>query len=275
MIELLDLSFTYPGEAKPALRDVSLRCRPGELCWITGCLGSGCSTLLLVLAGLAPRVTGGELEGSRTFGGDDVSRPLEGGVREPGIGIVLPAPWTQLSGITRTVFQEVAFGPQNLGWPAEKVRDVTAAQLGRLGLGDVARRDPVTLSGGELARVVIAGILAMEPEVLLLDEPLLELDSANAQLVLDVISEMSHERTVVVASTDADRFAPVADRVVVLSRGQVVGDGAPAATLSSVDPMKAPLPHVARMALAAGVTGGLPFTVKELARRFREPRGGA
>src|SRR2546428_2275543 len=153
----------------PAVRDGAAGAAPGGVIGLGGNVGAGASTLLLVAADLAPRVVGGR---------------LEGGVRgEGGRGIVLPTPWTQLSGMAFTVWDEVAFGPANLGWPRERIAGAVDRSLAALDIGTLAARDPATLSGGELQRVVVAGIVAMEPALLLLDEPTAELDPEGAGLV--------------------------------------------------------------------------------------------
>src|SRR5207245_6129318 len=129
---------------------------------------------LLVAADLAPRVVGGKIEGRVNFRGR--------GKGEGGRGIVLPTPWTQLSGMAFTVWDEVAFGPANLGWPRERIAGAVDRSLAALDIGALAAREPATLSGGELQRVVIAGIVAMEPALVLLDEPTAELDRKSTRL---------------------------------------------------------------------------------------------
>src|SRR2546427_633663 len=135
------VTFWYPATANPALENVSLDVGPGEIVALVGRGGAGASTLLLIAAGLAPRVTGGRLAGS-------VSR----GARA---GIVLPTPWTQGSGMAFTVWDEVAFGAANLGWPGHEINRHRDRPLDRLEIAPLASRDPATLSGGELQRVII------------------------------------------------------------------------------------------------------------------------
>ena len=125
------------------------------------------STFLLVAGGYAPRLVGGELTGVR-----------EMNARQP--AIVFATPWTQLTGLCMTVFAEVAFGPASLGRPRPRIAAVVTRQLERLGIAHLAGRDPATLSGGELQRVIVASALALEPDLLLLDDPAAELDPAAA-----------------------------------------------------------------------------------------------
>ena len=128
------LSFWYPATETPALRNVSLEVAEGEVVALVGNVGAGASTLLLVGADLAPRVVGGRLTGRVTGEGRR--------------GLLLPTPWTQASGMAFTVWDEVAFGPANLGWPLERIRPAVDAALTDLEILPLAGRDPATLSGG-------------------------------------------------------------------------------------------------------------------------------
>ncbi|HVH69252.1 MAG TPA: ABC transporter ATP-binding protein [Gemmatimonadales bacterium] len=248
------VSFWYPATQRPALRDVSLDVATGEVVSLVGSVGAGASTLLLVAAGLAPRVTSGRLEGT-------VNRTERG-------GIVLPTPWTQTSGMAFTVWDEVAFGPANLGWPLQEIERRVELALGRLEIDALADRDPVTLSGGELQRVIIAGILAMDPGLLLLDEPTAELDPAGARAVWRLIRELAAEgKAVLLATSDLDAIPEVADRVVWLEDGTVRAAGQ-AALLGDDAVCGAGLgATVAGVWRAAGLPSPYPLTVAEAARR--------
>lgn len=212
-LALEGVTFHYPASPTPALVDVSLDVRAGEVVALIGAIGAGASTLLLVAAGLAPRVVGGELTGM---------------VRRDGrAALLLATPWTQVSGMAFTVWDEVAFGPANLGWPRERISAAVEGALTRVDVGGLRDRDPATLSGGELQRVILAGVLAMEPAVLLLDEPTAELDPIGAELVWRLTRELAHEGTaVLVATSDLDALPESVDRVVWLAHGRVrqVGD---------------------------------------------------
>jgi energy-coupling factor transporter ATP-binding protein EcfA2 len=250
------VSFWYPATERPALRDVSLEVATGEVVSLAGSVGAGASTLLLVAAGLAPRVTDGRLEGT-------VSRTERS-------GIVLPTPWTQASGMAFTVWDEVAFGPANLGWPVQEIERQVEAALWRLDIAELAARDPATLSGGELQRVIIAGILAMDPGLLLLDEPTAELDPAGARAVWRLVRELAGEgKAVLMATSDLDALPDVADRVVWLEQGTVRAAGRPA--LLGDDAMcGAGLgATVAGVWRAAGLPRPYPLTAAEAVPRWR------
>jgi energy-coupling factor transporter ATP-binding protein EcfA2 len=256
-LALEDVTFQYPATEAPALEDVSLEVKGGEVVALVGSVGAGASTLLLVAGDLAPRVVGGRIEGRVMFDGP--------GPR----GIVLPTPWTQLSGMAFTVWDEVAFGPANLGLPrAEIVRRVDHA-VSRLGLEDLASRDPTTLSGGELQRVIVAGILAMRPTLLLLDEPTAELDPCGARSLWELVRTLASEGTaIIVATSELDALPAVADRVVWLERGRVAATG-PAALLASDALVVASVgTTVAAVWHAAGLPAPYPLTVAQAAQRW-------
>jgi energy-coupling factor transporter ATP-binding protein EcfA2 len=254
------VSFWYPATERPALRGVSLEVVTGEVVSLVGSVGAGASTLLLVAAGLAPRVTGGRLAGS-------VSRAERS-------GIVLPTPWTQLSGMAFTVRDEVAFGPANLGWPAQAIEQQVEAALERLHIAGLASRDPATLSGGELQRVIIAGILAMDPGLLLLDEPTAELDPGGARAVWRLVRELAREgKAVVVATSDLDALPDVADRVVWLEEGSVRAVGPPALLADDAVCGAGLGTTIAGVWRAAGLAAPYPLTVAAAVPRWRG-RGG-
>ncbi len=221
-IDLAGVTFHYPGTEQAALDRVDLSIGAGEVTWLYGALGAGASTLLQVLAGLAPRHTGGTLEGSVTVLGTTVES-LAGR-----LGYVTAAPSAQLSQIAETVSQEVAFAPANLGWPVERIRGAVSTALHEVQIQHLAMRDPETLSGGELQRVVLASMLVLAPAVWLLDEPTSALDPAGRDLAYGLMRRWAEQgAAVVVASEDADALASVADRIVVLNQGRVVLEGRP------------------------------------------------
>jgi energy-coupling factor transporter ATP-binding protein EcfA2 len=251
------VSFWYPATERAALTEVSLTVAPGEVVALAGNVGAGASTLLLVASGLAPRVTGGRLKGT-------VEAPLS--------ALLLPTPWTQSSGMAFTVWDEVAFGPANLGWPIDRIRGAVDAALAALEIAPLASRDPATLSGGELQRVILAGLIAMESSLLLLDEPTAELDPAGAALVWRVTRALAGEgKSVVVATSDLDAVPALADRVVWLEQGMVRRTGVPADVLAddAVWERGPGGPAVAGVWRAAGLAAPHPLSVAAARERLR------
>jgi energy-coupling factor transporter ATP-binding protein EcfA2 len=269
MIRFDQFSFTYPAARRAALTAVNATLSPGGVTLITGPLGAGCSTLLLAAAGLAPHLTGGTHSGTVSTLGQDATT-LEGRRALAGrVALLLPTPWTQLSGMALTVTDEVAFGPANHGWPRPRIKETVSRVMERLGIAHLAERDPNTLSGGELQRVILAGLMAMEPEVYLLDEPALELDPAGADTFYEMLPELARTATVVIASTDVDRLVSVATSAFLFRDGRCVATGSPGDVLRGSEAVKARCSTtLAEIARAAGWDPPYPLSVADAVRRF-------
>jgi energy-coupling factor transporter ATP-binding protein EcfA2 len=219
------LRVRYPGQPRWALDGVDVEVEPGRLTWLSGALGSGTSTLLLALAGLAPRLTGGERTGSVEVGDQD---PAELEPVRAGIAYLGPSPALQLSDIAKTVRDEIAVGPMNRGETLEQIVAATDDAIRRLELGNLAGRPPGALSGGETQRVMLGALLAARPCAWLLDEPFSALDRASATQVRHLLRELAGEgMTVIVACDDADMMLDVADRLIVMQQGRIALDGDP------------------------------------------------
>ena len=252
-----------------ALCDVSLTVRRGEFLGLAGHTGSGKSTLVQHLNGLIrPQ------EGSVHALGLDLSNKKDAATVKAKVGVVFQYPERQL--FAETVAQDVAFGPHNLGLSQDEVDRRVESSLARVGLdlAAVGDKSPFELSGGQQRRVAFAGVLAMEPEVLVLDEPMAGLDPAARRDFLELIDRLHREGlTVVMVSHSMDDLANCCDRIVVMNEGAVFAEGAPAQVLAHADELKSiglGVPAAQRMALAlaeAGVPlrcGGL-YTVESLA----------
>jgi energy-coupling factor transporter ATP-binding protein EcfA2 len=186
MIVLERASYWYPGNSAPALPPTSLVLHPGEIVGVQGPNESGKTTLCLVASGLAPVVLGGRLEGLVLID-DRPSRELASHELAVHCGVLFDNPASQLTDLHRTVLEEVAFGPCNLGMPAAEVLGRARAALRLLGVEHLAGRHPARLSGGETQLVALAGLLALEPAHLVLDEPVSRLDPERSQLVAEAV----------------------------------------------------------------------------------------
>lgn len=252
-----------------ALRNVSLTVRRGEFLGLAGHTGSGKSTLVQHLNGLIrPQ------EGSVCALGLDLSNKKDAAAVKAKVGVVFQYPERQL--FAETVAQDVAFGPHNLGLPQDEVDRRVESSLSRVGLdlSTVGDKSPFELSCGQQRRVAFAGVLAMEPEVLVLDEPMAGLDPAARRDFLELIDRLHRDGlTVVMVSHSMDDLANCCDRIVVMNEGAVFAEGTPAQVFAHADELKSiglGVPAAQRMALAlagAGVPlrrGGL-YTVESLA----------
>jgi len=238
VFELTGISYAYHGRII-ALRDVDLTVRPGETLVVLGPNGSGKSTLLKVLDGLYRPTSGRLLAFGRdvTAAADD---PELGYWLHQRVGLVFQEPDVQL--FSPTVFDDVAFGPLQLGWPPERVRAAVERVLEELGLSHLADRAPFELSGGEKKRVALATVLVMEPEVVLLDEPTANLDPRSRAQLIDLLAAIHQQgRTLVIATHELDLAALLATRVVVFGEREhrPVAEGKPAEILSDLALLRA------------------------------------
>ena len=245
-----------------ALRDVSLTVRRGEFLGLAGHTGSGKSTLVQHLNGLIrPQ------EGSVCALGLDLSSKKGAAAVKAKVGVVFQYPERQL--FAETVAQDVAFGPRNLGLPQDEVVRRVATSLARVGLdlAAIGDKSPFELSGGQQRRVAFAGVLAMEPEVLVLDEPMAGLDPAARRDFLALIDRLHREGlTVVMVSHSMDDLANCCDRIVVMNEGAVFADGTPAQVFAHANELKSiglGVPAAQRMALSL-VQAGVPLRCDKL-----------
>ena len=269
-----DVSFAYVGAARAALRHVDLQVSPGEVVLITGASGCGKSTLALALCGLIPSRVHGELRGRVTFGGAPLSglKPHEAAQF---VGMVFQNPNLQL--INQTVQSEVAFGPENLALPQPEIAARVDWCLDVTGMAGMRKAAVVTLSGGQKQRTAIAATLAMRPRVLVLDEPLSDLDPVGAQEVLGTLQRLArHGGTgVIVIEHRVDEVAPWADRVVLMDDGRVLLDQPPRTAWADPRPWQAVgvgVPDMARLAHAVPGAFGpeLPLSVEEAAGQLKD-----
>ena len=225
MMTLRSATFRYPGAVTDSLQDVSLTVSPGSVTGVVGPSEAGLSTLCLVLSGLAPRVVGGRLQGSLLIDGEDVGRwPVHRLCESVVLGIGRPA--GQLSMVAETVYEEVAFGPSNLGLPRGEVMARTADALQQVAIGHLASRDPRRLSGGEQQLVALAGLLAMRAPHLVLDEPVAHLDAHGRELLLSAITAAAASGTAVLLATrSSDVVSRCCSSVLVMAGGRLAAQG--------------------------------------------------
>ena len=216
MIKLEHLSFTYESAPRPALSDVSLRIEDGEMIAIVGHNGSGKSTLAKHLNGLLLPSSGQVLV-------DNMDTKTEGNllsIRQR-VGMVFQNPDNQL--VTTIVEEDVAFGPESLGVEPVEIRRRVDESLAMVGMAEYAKRAPHMLSGGQKQRIAIAGMLAMHPKVLVLDEATAMLDPEGRREVLSIISTLNREQGMtVVMITQLMEEAALCDRVAVLNKGNLI-----------------------------------------------------
>jgi energy-coupling factor transporter ATPase len=220
------LTYTYPLGLKPSFEDISIEIEKGEFVLLTGPSGCGKTTLCRCFNGLIPHFYSGKLEGEIKVAGLKVpDHPIHELAKH--VGMVFQNPENQLFALS--VEKDVAFGLENLGVPREKIRERVDWALKVAGIYDLRNRAPYDLSGGQQQRVAIASILAMRPEIIVLDEPTSFLDPLSAQKIFEVINCLNKELdiTIILVEHRLDLAAKYAHRVVIMDRGRIVLDGDP------------------------------------------------
>ncbi len=275
IIEVKDLSYSYGEEGEKNLRNVSFSVAKGEFVLLTGPSGCGKTTLCRCFNGLIPHFYGGKLEGSVTVAGQDVAAHAIHEIA-PTVGFVFQNPENQLFALT--VERDVAFGLENLGFQRDEVRKRVEWALDVVDMRGYRYAAPYELSGGQQQRVAIASILAMQPDVLVLDEPTSFLDPLSSLKVFEILRRLNREftMTVVLVEHRLDLVSGFVDRVMLMNDGQVVLDGEPR-TILSLEEAKmfgVGVPKIVRLFNLLKGEGfkfnQLPLTPQEATRMLRE-----
>ena len=270
IVVLDEVSYVYQGADEAAIENISLRVMPGEYVAILGLNGAGKTTLGLTLNGVVPTMLGGELQGSVHVAGLNVA---DYAVREMAkvVGIVFDNPEFQMS--QQTVAEEVALGLENAGVPFEDMKVAIDRALGMVGLSGFEDRSPLRLSGGQQQRLAIASVLAMRPQVLIMDEPTSNLDPIGKSEVFAMAGHLNRDEgmTIIVMEHEVEVMGEFADRIIVMDHGRIVMNGSPREVLTRVDELEAlglRAPASAELASLlekdhGAWTGPLPITTEE------------
>lgn len=240
-LKIEKLTFQYRRRDQPAISDIRLELNPGEVLLIAGASGCGKTTLMRCINGLIPHTYQGELEGEIEVFGKSVSGMTMAELA-PFVGTLLQDPERQMVG--SYVLNEVAFGLENLGLPREQILERVDETLNFLGIGYLRDRESFSTSGGEKQKVALAGVLAMKPRLLLLDEPLASLDPASAYEALQFFRWLANEgiAVIVVEHRVEDVLSINPEKVLYLDEGKQIYYGAPGGLLEVVDYRKIKLP---------------------------------
>ncbi len=265
-----NLTYSYPGSSREALDGITFELRAGEYVGVVGPNGGGKSTLVRLLNGLL-RADSGSV---RVGGLDPATEPYL--VRRK-VGMLFQNPENGL--VAPFVEDDVAFGLENLGVEREEMRERVREAIQAVGLEGYERREPHTLSGGEKQRVALAGLLALEPEILLLDEPTSMLDATGRRETLEKLEELRGTRTVLHVTHHLEELLD-ADRVLVLNAGRLVADVSPERLVSDAGLLEEnhlALPSTLRLAAGLGLGPAKLRTPEELAaailRKVKEKSG--
>lgn len=226
ILEIDGLSFRYPDSPRRAVSEFRLEVREGEIVVLAGPSGCGKSTLLRAVNGLIPHMYTGEYSGDVRVGGVSVKQTTMRDLAQK-VGFLFQNPENQI--FMFTVERDVAFGLENLGVPRGEMRERVDEAMRLLGITHLALRAPHELSDGQKQRVALAGVLAMRPRLVILDEPTSLLDPMTASELVDLVAKLRRElnTTFVVVEHRLDLLVKVADRIVVMYEGRKVLDGPP------------------------------------------------
>ncbi len=275
IIEAQGLAYTYPGGRRPALAEVFMRIKSGEFVILTGPSGCGKTSLCRCLNGLIPHFYGGKLEGEAVVANLKVDQSSIHELAQH-VGLVFQNPENQLFALS--VEKDVAFGLENLGMPRDEIRKRVDWALRMTGIEELQERPPHELSGGQQQRVAIASVLAMQPDVMVLDEPTSFLDPVGAQKIFDVIHQLNKELgiTVILVEHRLDLAARYANHVIVMNEGKIVLDGAPREVLPSEEArlIGVGIPRATRLYQLLAENGlhlnEIPVTSQEASRLLQE-----
>jgi len=233
IVELKNVTYKYPLTDSPVLQNIDLQVNEGEFVAVIGPNEAGKSTLCYAIAGFVPHFFKGELTGTVEVAGKESSKSsLHEWVLN--VGLAFQNPFNQISGAKYTVFEEIAFGLENIGVPREEMKVRVEDAMKLTGISDLADRSPYSLSGGQQQRVALTSILVMQPKVLVLDEPTSQMDPIGTREVFGVIRTMAEKgMTVVLVEHKVEWIANFADRVIALHEGQILLEGKPQEVLTS------------------------------------------
>ena len=276
IIETKNLTYTYPGASKPSIDDVSIKIEKGEFVLITGPSGCGKTTLCRTFNGLVPHFYQGELKGEITVAGlNTLDRHTYEMAKH--VGLVFQNPENQLFALS--IEKDVAFGLENNGVNRTEMRKKVDWALNQTGIYDIRERSPHEISGGQQQRVAIAAVLAMEPEIIVLDEPTSFLDPLSAQKIFEVIYKLNKEQgiTVILVEHRLDLTAKYTNHLIVMDRGRVRFEGDPREVLSNEETRligvgipKATLLYELLKKEGLGLSGKIPLSSDELADQLLE-----
>lgn len=225
IITIKNLSYQYPISESDALKNVNVTIERGKLYALIGANGGGKTTLCNVIRGFIPHFYKGDLRGEVLIEGKDI-REWEMGELSQKIGYVFQNPFTQISGVKDNVFEEIAFGLENLGMEPELIREKVDQVIKMLEIGYLRDKNPFELSGGQKQRVALASIIVMEPDVLVIDEPTSQLDPKGTEEVFKIIELMKRKgKTIILVEHKIELIAEYADDIILLSEGEVAMQG--------------------------------------------------
>lgn len=275
IIELENVTYRYPLDAEATIKNVDLSIEEGKVYGLIGSNQSGKTTLCNIMRGFIPAMFLGELKGTVTYKGKSIQEYNIGALAAE-IGYSSQNPFTQISGVKDTVEEELAYGMENIGLSVEVMGKKVQELLALFKLEELKEKNPFELSGGQKQRVALASIVALDPDVILLDEPTSQLDPQSTEEVFEIIAKLKKQgKTIVVIEHKVDLLAEYCDEIILLEEGQVIKHGTAHQVLSDPDILihGGSLPQVALFYLKQlKQTDAVPITMAEAISKLK---GGA
>ncbi len=276
VIKLKNVNYKYPFQKNHALKDINLTLEDGKFYGVIGHNGAGKTTLCNLIRGLCPHFYRGKLEGDAVvFDKDIIDHDLADiSVR---IGYVFQNPFTQISGIKETVFEEIGMGLENLGVPVDEMIEKISSVCKTLKIEHLMEKNPNELSGGQRQRVAFASIIAMDSEMLVIDEPTSQLDPEGTEEVFKIIKTLKEQgKTIILVEHKIDLIAEYCDEVIVMNEGEIVKFGKTGEVLTdtSLVDFGAPIPEAAKLGHSLAAAGKplskTPVTTEEAVSLLKE-----
>ncbi|MFW7419272.1 energy-coupling factor ABC transporter ATP-binding protein [Vagococcus fluvialis] len=225
LITLKNINYTYPLESKATIKNLNLTLESGKVYGLIGANNAGKTTLCNIIRGFIPSVYRGQLEGEVLLKGKNMTSYDSGEIASI-IGYSFQNPFTQISGVKETVYEEIAYGMENLGVPREKMIQKVEELLKLFNLEELKDKNPFELSGGQKQRVALASIIALDPEVIILDEPTSQLDPKSTEDIFNIIKLLkSTGKTIILIEHKIDLVAEYCDDVILMENGQIIMQG--------------------------------------------------
>lgn len=272
LIELKKVTYQYPLDSEAIIKNIDLSIEKGKVYGLIGSNQAGKTTLCNIIRGFIPEMFLGELAGTVTYKGKAIQQYNIGALAAE-IGYSSQNPFTQISGVKDTVEEEIAYGMENIGIAPETMRKKVQELLDLFKLHELKDKNPFELSGGQKQRVALASIVALDPEVIILDEPTSQLDPQSTEEVFEIIAMLKQQgKTIIVVEHKVDLLAEYCDEIILLENGQIVMNGPAHQVLSDPDILNhgGALPQVSLFFLQyLKQQTAVPITMEEAINRLK------
>lgn len=278
IVSLKNINYTYPLENEATIQDLSFELKKGQVYGLIGANESGKTTLCNIMRGFIPELYKGTLNGDVKIKGRDVKEYNIGELATI-VGYSFQNPFTQLSGVKDTVYEEIAYGMENIGVPRDEMIQRVDTLVNQFQLKALVDKSPFELSGGQKQRVAIASVVALDPEIIILDEPTSQLDPKSSEDIFEILQVLKEQgKTIFLVEHKVDLLAAYCDEILLMSEGKLVMSGNTKEVLTNPEVLAygSQLPQVALFYIRQAQTKNMeiptkiPLTIKEAQRMLGE-----